>query len=177
MRSDLQKAWNAAGKMGFATRKPPGPEVIEPALRPEETVLSILRGWKDGTQPCTLVLTDTQLYFFSYAVLKSLSNEESVPFKLITGVELAQAIVTGLEVRISRSGNNDKITNVDKSVAKDFVSKLRELLTTAEDMSNKVKAQTIDPADQLMKLKELLDSGVITEEEFQQKKAILLGRL
>ena len=45
-------------------------------------------------------------------------------------------------------------------------------------LANKGKSQvaaTISGADEILKYKELLDQGIITEEEFQEKKKQLLG--
>lgn len=179
MRPDLQAAWDRAGKMGFATRKPPGLDVIEPALGSTEKVLSILRGWRSGSQPCSIVLTDRQLYFFSYAGVKFISNQEVAPFGNINGVELKQnAALLGLEVKITRANNVDRITNVDKTVAQEFVTKLQECISNRTSGSTTViQNQTLDPLDQLKKLKDLLESGIITQAEFDQKKQTLLDQI
>ena len=180
MRADLQAAWERAGKMGFATRKPPGLDIIEPALGKSEKVLAILRGWRSGSQPCSLVLTDEKLYFFSYAGLKFLSNQEVAPFGTINGVELKQnAALLGLEVKVTRANNVDRITNVDKNAAQEFVTSLQDCIhnRSSGQLTTVIQNQAVDPFDQLKKLKGLLDAGVITQEEFDDKKRILMGQI
>ena len=180
MRKDLQDAWENAGKMGFATRKPPGLDVIEPALGDSEKVISILRGWKGGSQPCSLVLTDQKLYFFSYLGLKSLSNTETIPFGTISGIELKKNIaLLGLEVKLTRANNTDSITNVDKQAAPAFVKALQDILASRTNQSGNtiIQNQATDPLDQIKKLKDLLDAGIITQDEFQEKKTELMGKI
>ena len=44
-----------------------------------------------------------------------------------------------------------------------------------QKIGNNIKANKNDPYEEIKKLKELLDLGVITEEEFNQKKKSLLN--
>ena len=180
MRADLQEAWDNAGKMGFATRKPPGINEIEPALGQSEKVLAILRGWKSGTSPCSLVLTDQKLYFFSYTGLKFTSTNEAVPFSSISGVEMKQNLaLLGLEVKVTRASNVDKITNVDKTAAQAFVTALQDALANkgAGSANTIIQNQAIDPLDQIKKLKDLLDAGILSQEEFEEKKKALMDKI
>jgi hypothetical protein len=180
VRQDLAEAWENAGKMGFASRKPPGLDVIEPAIGESEKVISILKGWKGGSQPCSLVLTDQKLYFFSYFAIKYISNTETIPFGTITGIELKQNLVLlGLEVKLTRANNTDTITNVDKNAAPAFVKALQDTLASRTNQTgNKINQnQATDPLDQIKKLKDLLDAGIITEAEFQDKKKELMGKI
>ena len=60
-----------------------------------------------------------------------------------------------------------------------FHQEINKLLIDRQDKKANSQPQTIevksDEADQLKKFKDLLDSGVITQEEFDQKKKQLLG--
>lgn len=60
-----------------------------------------------------------------------------------------------------------------------FHQEINKLLIDRQDKKANSQSQTIevksDEADQLKKYKDLLDSGVITQEEFDQKKKQLLG--
>jgi len=180
MRKDLQDAWDKAGKSSWGTRNPPGLDVIEPAIGESEKVISILKGWKAGSQPCTLVLTDQKLYSFSYLLVKFMSNTETIPFGTISGIELKQNLMLlGLEVKLTRASNTDTITNVNKKSAPAFVKALQDTLAsrTNQKGSTITQNQATDPLDQIKKLKDLLDAGVITEVEFQDKKKDLMGKI
>lgn len=172
----MGKCW----KNGIRHPKAPGLDVIEPALGESEKVISILRGWKGGSQPCSLVLTDQKLYFFSYLGLKSLSNTETIPFGTISGIELKKNIaLLGLEVKLTRANNTDSITNVDKQAAPAFVKALQDTLASRTNQSGNtiIQNQATDPLDQIKKLKDLLDAGIITQDEFQEKKTELMGKI
>ncbi|MGI6030792.1 MAG: SHOCT domain-containing protein [Eubacteriales bacterium] len=55
-------------------------------------------------------------------------------------------------------------------------ARLRKAQQEADEIhQNAGGSQTISSADELKKFKELLDSGVITQEEFEAKKKQLLG--
>ena len=71
---------------------------------------------------------------------------------------------------------------LDKKSAKAINAKAVELLHSLKD--NKSEAapaadapaqQAVSAADEILKFKQLLDAGVITQEEFNAKKAQLLG--
>ena len=55
-----------------------------------------------------------------------------------------------------------------------FSSKLEELISNPPASSNS-SDETVDPYDEIRKLKALLDDGIITEEDFNAKKKQLLG--
>ena len=179
VREDLQKAWDESGKInGISRRKPPGLEDIESSLNSQEQVLVVLKGWKGSTQPCTIVLTDQQIYLFSYFGLKQMFNNEAIQFAPITGVELKQTAINGLEVRISRSGNTDRITQVDRSTAEKFTKLLQELISTNQKMSSgHIQTSNPDPIEQLQKLKQLLEAGILSEAEYEEKRKLLLDRI
>ena len=54
----------------------------------------------------------------------------------------------------------------------DYIEKRRAELSAPQAQQ---VVQTLSPADELLKYKQLLDSGVITQEEFDAKKKQLLG--
>lgn len=62
--------------------------------------------------------------------------------------------------------------NVAVTSAKNLISKLEIII---EENTPKDKKDTVNNADELVKYKKLLDDGVITEQEFNEKKKQLLG--
>lgn len=179
MRDDLQAAFNNMGKFSLGLRKPPGLEEIEPLLKENEQVVAMARGTKNRTSLCTIVLTDQQIYLFSFSGLKSYFSNEIIPFHLITGVELRKKMAEGLVLTITRAGNIDEISGLDTPTAPSFLSKLQECISNKNSTAptRGVQSQPINPIDQISKLKELLDIGILSQEEFETKKNELLGRI
>jgi hypothetical protein len=109
-----------------------------------------------------------------------LSNTETIPFGTISGIELKKNIaLLGLEVKLTRANNTDSITNVDKQAAPAFVKALQDTLASRTNQSGNtiIQNQATDPLDQIKKLKDLLDAGIITQDEFQEKKTELMGKI
>ena len=179
MREDLQAAFEEMGKFSLGLRKPPGLEVIEPLLKDDEKVVALARGTKNKSAFCTLVLTDHQLYMFSFTGMKSFFSNEVVPFDLITGVELKKTMTEGLKLIITRAGNIDEIASLDTPTAPAFLSKLQASMSRKPSATPTtiIQNQAIDPIDQIKKLKDLLDLGIINDQEFEEKKNNLLGQI
>lgn len=109
--------------------------------------------------------------------MKSLQNShETVEFSKINGVELRKNLTFGQMIYITRPANTDTWMYLNTDEAEAFVRQLQEFVAAA-DTGSKVVISTNDPLDQLKKLKELLDAGVITQEEFESKKSDLMGRI
>ena len=67
---------------------------------------------------------------------------------------------------------------VDSRSANKICEKVHEVLLSMEDSRTtqpQVQIQQNSSADEILKYKNLLDMGVITQEEFEQKKKQLLG--
>lgn len=185
MRQDLQTAWDSARKTDGTIYRNPGPEDIEPFLETSEKVLVILKCLKKwgnlgGGEVCTAVLTDKTVHIFSRGILKSVnSTHETIPFSTITGVELARKLSFGWIIGMTRAANVDSLLKCDEEGAKKFASELKSLIANSRTTSSQIIVQNNapDPLDQLKKLKELLDAGVLTHEEFEVKKEMLLSQI
>jgi len=83
-------------------------------------------------------------------------------------------------IKIHASGNISEVTHVNKGDGKRFVEEVRAALTAARGNPAPVAAvqeASPDPADQLRKLGELREAGLLTDEEFAAKKQQLLDRM
>ena len=185
MRKDLQDAWESAKKTDGTIYKNPGPEEIEPALDPNENVLVILKclkkwGKLGGGEVCTAVLTDQTIHIFSRGIMKSVNRtHETVPFHTITGVELKRKLGSGWIIEFSRAANIDSLLKCDEDGSKIFVEKLQNSIRDLNRNQGKSNPsnQAINPIDQLKKLAELLDAGIISQSEFDEKKKSLIERI
>jgi hypothetical protein len=125
-----------------------------------------------------VVLTDRRLLFVQDGIMSQTS--EDFPMDKVSSVQWASGMVMG-KVTIFASGNKSEITNVNKEDGKEIVDKIRHLLSAPREQTPLRPAASpppaADPIEQLKRLGELRDAGVLTPEEFDAKKADLLGRM
>jgi hypothetical protein len=188
MREDLRSAWESAkgNRQADLYNRYPKPEDIEPHLLDDEKVIMLLKGniqpgrmdtFKDVTfhgGVGTLVLSDKRVHYFSRGLVKSFTNShESFEFSKITGVELRKNLAFGQMIYITRAENSDSWTQLNKDEAQVFVSALQKQISASAQPTQ----TAIDPLDQIKKLKDLLDLGAISQSEFDEKKAQLMGKI
>lgn len=123
-----------------------------------------------ATAGCEIVVTDKRIYG-----KVAFGKRVDLPLDSVSAVATTSAFTQGVSV----STSSGRITFLYLSKKEEIASKIRELLV---DRQNKVTASTTinqeipqSNADELKKYKELLDSGVISQEEFDAKKKQLLG--
>ena len=125
-----------------------------------------------------VVLTDRRLLFVQDGIMSN--TTEDFPMDKVSSVQWSSGMVMG-SVTIFASGNKSEIKNVNKDDGKEMVDKIRHRISApaspAPPPSTTTDVLQADPMEQLKKLAELRDAGVVTPEEFETKKAELLGRL
>ena len=91
----------------------------------------------------------------------------TVKVELIPNANLTQIIITASSYGMGPfvKKNNEKKLGTVKAA----------LLSELNELKNKPLTQTVSNADELLKLKQLVDSGVITQSEFENEKKKLLG--
>ncbi|MGF7118327.1 SHOCT domain-containing protein [Methanobacterium oryzae] len=95
-------------------------------------------------------------------------GEKFVEYEDITGIEFKKGLVYG-DLEIHASGMKIEVERVKKNEGDAFVTVLRNKLE--ETRNEKLgKPEEVSPMDEIKKAKELLDSGAITEEEFENIK-------
>lgn len=124
------------------------------------------------------VLTNRALYLTGLAVFSGkVKYRERIADSSVTGVEvlIGSGMTTGVQtMTINRTSEKDEIrfyfeyatTLVRKTIDGWIEAKQTSVASTQES-----------PTDTLMKLKGLLDAGVISQEEFDDKKNELMGRI
>jgi len=108
---------------------------------------------------------------------------ETLPLSAVVGVTLKKGD-KGHIVSVNTAGGDIDFC-VSRQNAADFRIAILTQLQVRENTPTKVviegaspaQIQNVDYADQLKKLAELRDSGVLTEEEFQAKKTDILGKI
>lgn len=129
-----------------------------------------------------VVLTDRRLFFLKDGVMSKTS--EDFPLSKISSVQWSSGMLLG-KIIVFASGNKAEIVNVQKADGKAISDAVRARLTEGSQ-SSPAPEQTRGSAagesqpdvyEQLAKLGELRNVGVLTDEEFETKKAELLSRI
>jgi hypothetical protein len=121
-----------------------------------------------------VALTDRRLLFIHEGVMSH--SSEDFPMDKVSSVQWSAGMMTG-EIVIFASGNKSEIKMVNKDDGKEIVDTIRHRISAQSDAPASPANSTTAPADpieQLKKLGELRDAGILTPEEFDAKKADLL---
>lgn len=160
-------------------------KLVKGELRVDERVVATLGGWMDQG----LVVTDRRAFTFKKGH-GLLSRQDFTAFDLrsIVGVQLETGLMQGMVVlQLAGQGDRadpDQSPNAIKIGANHFdrarkvAAIVRQQIQSTQDARHATSAPAgPDIADTLQKLGALRDSGVLTEAEFESKKAELLARL
>ncbi len=122
-----------------------------------------------------VVMTDRRLLFVQDGVMSK--STEDFPYSKVSSVSWNSGMMLGTIV-VFASGNKAEIKNVNKDDGKEIVDRLRERLADSPAASSAGPAPAqADVMGQLKQLGELKAAGVLSQEEFDAKKAELLSRL
>src|SRR5690606_6220961 len=114
-------------------------------------------------------------------------GEKSIPIKSITAIQIKPPRLTTGYIQFAYSGASEskggimdaiKDENTITFSSKKELEQAKELKALIESLQNKdsqPETSNTNDADELIKFKELLEAGVITEEEFEAKKKQILG--
>ena len=139
----------------------------------DERVIELAQGVYDGNQGM-LVLTTKRLFFFDKASFGA--KVEDFDFRAINSLGHSTSL-GGETIDISISGRMAQITNVVHGRGGTFIQAFRDLRAENERPAAPTSAAPPDVLEQIKKLGELRDAGVLTDDEFAAKKAELLARM
>ena len=151
-------------------------------LDPDERALRMATGYR-GSKSGLLVLTDRRLMFLWKGLVRE--NQESVPLDLVTAVALKRGLATST-IKTQGAQSKEEIEKVNKKDAEALVTELRDHLNrrsgggTGDNlvtMTSDAEAAQEDVIQKVKQLKELLDIGAISDQEYEAKKTELLSRL
>lgn len=124
-----------------------------------------------------LVATNKRLIFIDKGLIYGLTVED-FPYDKISSIQYKTGLIFG-ELTIFASGNKADIQQVEKKQVKDFCDYVRARITEAKEHASYQPGlkqnNPGDLADQIKKLANLKDQGLLTDEEFSAKKKQLLG--
>lgn len=122
------------------------------------------------------------------AATHGLKGDKTIPFKNITAVQLKKPGMNNGYIQFSILGGNEGKGGYTEAISDEntvmFLSRktykqMVELKETIESYiysgGNTNPSSPVSTADEIIKLKQLLDDGIITNKEFDKKKKELLG--
>lgn len=124
-----------------------------------------------------LLLTNKSLSFSAHAFNVG-RQETKIDLKQITDVRLAANLLISQQITVTANGRTHKFVVYHGS---EWVQKIKEAIaryqadTVVQAPAAKPNPSPSNYIEELRQLKELLDMGIITEEEFNIKKRMLLG--
>ena len=129
-------------------------------------------------------ITITRKGFISFG--SGVRGEKTIPLSHITAVQLKKPGVTHGYLQFSINGSSeakgtaielmkDENTIVFAGKHLDDMLELKHLIETSQAPNSQASASTPSEASQIKEFKSLLDEGILTQEEFYQKKKQLLG--
>ena len=143
-----------------------------------EQALNLARGEYDGKEGL-LAVTDRRVIFLEEGMIRH--RLEDFPYDKISSVQTKTGMRSG-ELTIFVGGNKATVKDVHpKQRAPEIGDYVRQRVasgpapTPAAEAAQPPAAES--PMDQLKKLADLRDAGVVSEEEFEAKKADLLSRM
>lgn len=146
-------------------------------LHGDERVIILGQGQYSGKQGL-VVLTNERLFFFEKSMLGQ-ETIEQFALKTITSLETGKKM-TGEKLIVTVSGNRSEITHMFHGQADEIVRQYRRLAADAAQATAPAApaaTTTNDPIAQLQQIAALRDQGIISEAEFEQKKAELMSRI
>jgi hypothetical protein len=146
-------------------------KVLSDSEEPLAAVSGVVKG---NTVLC--VLTTQQIYFIDHGLVYGVKTS-TIPVQKINAVSY-QSHLMWSAIEITNGANVTLIKNVPHSAAGKFVKVVNKYLATLTKNSSKEpqKASGTSVADELFKLKSLLDEGIINQKEFNSQKAKLLNK-
>jgi len=152
-------------------------------MRPGEKMLESLKGYmsgkekdsKDALMTGRLILTDQRVCFYRKGFIGE--KFESIDLGKVSSIE-TNSLLGHRSVKLY-STHNDLTFNSFKGKEEfdPVIAKIEDWVATSSVMPKDTAQDQQSPTDQLRKLAELRDSGVLNAEEFENKKTDLLARI
>lgn len=156
------------GRLGFAIAKKEIKLLVD-YLMEGELPERVIQGFYD-TRIGIVACTQTRLIFLDRGMIFGV-NVEDFPLDKISSIQYETELLSA-KITVFTSGNHKEIKSVNKDMGREFVDYVRNK-TTKPSQVNKVSDDVIS---QLERLANLREKGVLTEDEFNQQKVIILGK-
>ncbi|WP_285110379.1 PH domain-containing protein [Pediococcus sp. AC40] len=172
---EIQRQMEKAGVSDtFGTKKEV--KALPEILNDDETIQYATSGFVDGNT-VLIVLTQKRILFIDKGLIFGIKSTE-IPLDMVNGVSYSKGLLFG-KISITNGAVTTLVEQVDKNTAPIMVNKIKESSEKYKEslhtLSSNISSTTpLDGPDQIKKYKELLDEGIITQEEFNAKKKQIL---
>jgi len=138
-----------------------------------ENILGHTRGFYDGNT-WLICVTDRRLLFVDKGMVSGMKSTE-IPLDSIGSVNY-QTKALGGNITVSAAGSEKHIGKMKKADVRDIANLISEATAKMKQQHSAPAAAPVASAmDELKKLAELKEAGVLSEEEFNEQKEKLLG--
>lgn len=146
------------------------PELIQQ----DENIKYATSGFYDtNTSSVLIVVTNKRILFENKKLLFGSQNTE-IPLEMVNDISYNSGMLMA-KVSITSGTKDHKISQVSKKTVTQLVDTIRHETELAKHPKEKQSSQAPSDIEQLKGLKDLLDSGILTQEEFETKKKQILG--
>ncbi len=178
VRETLQQKYDQAEEKTFGrmNRRPPL-EDVDAGISDSEEILAVAKCLQYPGRPTTLVLTSLGMHYFSQGMYLRSANasHEFLAFGNITGIRAESDLFGGTAtLEVSGANNVDLFTWCSPKDCESIINLSKALMAQVQLSP---QAAQENPLDQIKKLKEIFDLGIISEGEYEEKKAKLLGSI
>ena len=159
----------------FGTRK--DVNYLPQLLSDDEVIQYAASGMYDGNT-VLIVLTQKRIMFVDKGMIYGVQTSE-IPLDMVNGVSSKSGVLLG-EISVMNGVSWAHIKNIPKIAVPVLSDKIKRASEAyKQSLYRPQNSQSLSQnliADELIKLKSLVDNGVLTEEEFQAQKAKLLSQ-
>lgn len=159
---------------GFADSYMTGREIakLPDLIQDDETIKFATSGFYDtNTSSVLIVVTDKRVLFENKKLFFGSQNTE-IPLEMINDISYNSGMLMA-SATITSGTKEHKVSQISKKFIEQLVSTIRKQTELAKN--HDTPKQETNDIEQLKNLKELLDSGILTQEEFDAKKKQILG--
>lgn len=143
-------------------------------LDENEEVLNLASG-TIGVKTGLVVVTDRRVLFFAAGITST--HQEEFPYRSVSSIEASTGMMSG-KMRIFASGNKAEIKDVyPKNAVNEIADYVRARIGSHAAAPATAATPVSDPAERLRKLQRLRDDGLVSDAEFEAKRAELLSEL
>lgn len=145
------------------------PELIQQ----DETIKYATSGFYDtNTSSVLIVVTNKRILFENKKLLFGSQNTE-IPLEMVNDISYNSGMLMA-KVSITSGTKDHKISQVSKKTVTQLVDTIRHETELAKHPNEQQSSQSPSDIEQIKGLKDLLDSGILTQEEFEAKKKQIL---
>lgn len=156
-------------------------ELVREHLEAEEKVLYSVFGayetkimGSDTIRNGAFFATNLRLVFYAKRTFGF--DMEVYPYENISSFEIGKSLM-GQKISFFASGNKVKMKWIQKGDVADFISYVKSRMGKSSSVNNANSSNVQDIPTQITKLAQLVDSGILSQDEFQAKKAEMLARM